>query len=242
MSIELLPTRTGAILYDPERTAAPIADWFEPEYWRTRNKIVARGGGRGSALFIRDETRYWVLRHYLRGGLVAKLLRDSYVWLGADRTRAFSEWRLLHALRAQGLPVPTAVAARYVRSGFFYRADLITEALPAARPLSDAITGAVLRDEVWNKVGATIGKFHRAGVHHADLNAHNILLGEGAKVFVLDFDRGRIRARGAWERSVLSRLRRSLDKIQSQRTNVTFGEREWKALMEGHEKSVTRDA
>ena len=147
----------------------------------------------------------------------------------------------MHTLRAQGLPVPVPVAARYSRAGFFYRADLITEALPAARPLSDAITGAVLQDEVWRKVGTAVAKFHRAGVHHADLNAHNILLGESAKVFILDFDRGRIRARGAWEAAVLSRLKRSLNKIKSQRANVGFGEREWTALMEGYVKAVTSE-
>lgn len=48
------------------------------------------------------------------------------------------------------------------------------------------------------------------GVHHADLNAHNILLADDGAVYVLDFDRGRIRARGAWENNVLARLHRSL--------------------------------
>jgi 3-deoxy-D-manno-octulosonic acid kinase len=66
------------------------------------------------------------------------------------------------------------------------------------------------------------------------LNAHNILLGESAKVFVLDFDRGQRRSRGAWESAVLARLQRSLNKIKSQRANVGFGEREWKALLEGY--------
>jgi 3-deoxy-D-manno-octulosonic acid kinase len=239
MSVEVLAIAHGAILYDTARTDRPSEDWFSPDYWVARHKVAARGGGRGSVLFIRDDTRYWVLRHYLRGGLIAKLLRDSYVWTGLERTRAFREWRLLHAMRAEGLPVPVPVAARVIRSGWFYRADLITEALPAARPLSDAITGAVLQDDVWRKVGAAIAKFHRAGVHHADLNAHNILLGESAKVFLLDFDRGEKRTRGAWEQAVLSRLQRSLNKIKSQRTNVGFGEREWAALLEGYESFET---
>ena len=91
MSIELLPTAAGAVLYDSERTAKPSEEWFAPDYWSTRHKVVARGGGRGSVAFIRDETRYWVLRHYLRGGWMAKLFRDSYLWTGAERTRSFSE-------------------------------------------------------------------------------------------------------------------------------------------------------
>ena len=36
------------------------------------------------------------------------------------------------------------------------------------------------------------------GVDHADLNAHNILLDGRGAVSVIDFDRGRVRERGAW--------------------------------------------
>jgi 3-deoxy-D-manno-octulosonic acid kinase len=121
-----------------------------------------------------------------------------------------------------------------------YRADLLTEALPAARTLSDTITGATLQEEAWKRIGATIANFHRAGVQHADLNAHNILLAEGGNVFVLDFDRGRIRERGAWEQRVLARLRRSLLKIQRQRGNVSFNRRDWAALTEGVKSCETR--
>jgi 3-deoxy-D-manno-octulosonic acid kinase len=119
---------------------------------------------------------------------------------------------------------------------------LITETLPAARTLADTITGAQLVDEYWRKIGAAIAKFHRAGVHHVDLNAHNILLGEGGKVFVLDFDRGRIRARGTWESQVLERLKRSLLKIQRERPGVKFNDRDWAALMEEYQEKVTRDS
>ena len=59
-------------------------------------------GGRGTVAFVRDGERRWVLRHYRRGGLVARLLDDRYLWTGADRTRAFREWRLLRELRAAG--------------------------------------------------------------------------------------------------------------------------------------------
>jgi len=240
MAIELLTTATGAILYDSERIGKPAAskpseELFEGNYWTARNKVTARAGGRGGVLFIRDGAAHWVLRHYRRGGLIGKLVSDRYFWLGAERTRAFAEWRLLHTLHAQGFAVPAPVATRYVRHGFTYRADLITEALPAARTLAETITGAQLFEEHWHRVGASIAALHRAGVHHADLNAHNILLGEGGKVFVLDFDRGQIRARGAWEAQVLARLKRSLLKIQRERAGVKFNERDWVELMRGYE-------
>jgi 3-deoxy-D-manno-octulosonic acid kinase len=50
-------------------------------------------------------------------------------------------------------------------------------------------------------------------------------------VYLLDFDRGRIEARGAWEQDVWARLRRSLAKIKAQRPNVGFGPEQWNWLL-----------
>lgn len=248
MTVELTTTAGGAILYESDRfgklrQGPPSDELFDGEYWSKLGKVVARSGaGRASVFFIRDGACHWALRHYRRGGLIGKLNRDRYLWTGAERTRAFAEWRLLHRLCEMGLPVPAPVAARYVRGGMTYRADLMTEALPAVRTLAESMTGAQLPEETWRKIGAAVARFHRAGVHHADLNAHNILLGEGASIWVLDFDRGRIRERGAWEESVLKRLQRSLVKIRGQRANAHFTERDWQAFMDGYRNFETREA
>jgi len=235
MTIEQVTTSTGAILYDSAQVGKPLAEWFEGGYWSSRGEVVAKAGGRGGVLFVRHGDREWVLRHYRRGGLFGKIFDDRYLWRGREATRAFREWRLLHELHARSLPVPVPIATRFQRSGLWYRADLLTEALPAARTLADCMTGAVLPEDVWRKIGGVIARFHAAGVHHADLNAHNILLGAQAAVWILDFDRGRLRKRGAWENSVLARLHRSLAKIKAQRANVTFGNPEWAALRAGYE-------
>ncbi|NIQ10950.1 3-deoxy-D-manno-octulosonic acid kinase, partial [candidate division KSB1 bacterium] len=55
-----------------------------------------------------------------------------------------------------------------------------------------------LSSDVWLQVGACISRFHRRGVHHADLNAHNILVTGSAAVYLLDFDRGKILPPGEW--------------------------------------------
>ena len=119
-------------------------------------------------------------------------------------------------LRAAALPVPVPVAARYVRDGLFYRADLVTEELPTRLTLARALEQGPLGADAWRAIGACIGRLHARGVHHADLNAHNLLLGPDGAVYVLDFDRGRIRARGAWEQAVLERLQRSLRKVTAE--------------------------
>jgi 3-deoxy-D-manno-octulosonic acid kinase len=158
---------------------------------------------------------------------------DHYFWIGADRTRAFREWRLLRELHVAGLPVPAPVAARYQCHGIFYRADLITEELPTRLTLAKALQQGPLDAAAWRAVGATVGRLHGRGVHHADLNAHNLLLAPDGGVYVVDFDRGCIRARGPWEQAVLERLQRSLRKVTAGLPPGRFDDPAWRALLAG---------
>ena len=226
----------GGILYDASRLRKPEETLFQVEHWRAQGTLQEIAGGRASIAIVGTGEQRWVLRHYRRGGFIARFSRDRYVWLGETRTRSFAEWRLLAQLRRLGLPVPAPVAARYVRGALTYSADLITEHLPDCRTLADAITSAQLPREHWQAIGRTIAAFHRNGVQHADLNAHNIMLDGAATpaVYLLDFDRGRIRARDAWEQDVLARLRRSLEKIKGQRSAVGFADAQWKWLLDGY--------
>lgn len=229
------PIARGAMLYDASRCSQPAPWIFDHAAWRARRALEATVGGRGTIAFIADDGRRWVLRHYRRGGLVASLLDDSYLYTGAERTRAFREWRLLFQLREWQLPVPAPVAARYVRGGLTYRADLITEELPTRRTLAHALASAPLSRDAWQRVGACVGRLHARGVHHADLNAHNLLVADDGVVFVLDFDRGRVRERGPWEQAVLARLRRSLLKVTGGLPANRFDEAAWSALLAGCE-------
>jgi 3-deoxy-D-manno-octulosonic acid kinase len=227
----------GAMLYDASCLHHPDDAVFDANHWLAQGALESTRGGRGTVAFVRTaEGQRWVLRHYRRGGLVAKLVADRYLWTGADRTRSFREWRLLRQLRAWALPVPRPVAARYVRAGAFYRADLLTTELPVRLTLAQALQAAALPAAAWRAVGKCIGTLHARGVQHADLNAHNLLLGEGNAVYVLDFDRGRIRERGGWERTVLERLQRSLRKVTAGRPHGRFGAEQWHALITGLEQ------
>jgi len=71
-------------------------------------------------------------------------------------------------------------------------------------------------------------------VDHADLNAHNILMGDGG-VSIIDFDRGRLRAPGKWAAANLARLQRSLMKIGAALPPGRFSAADWDALMAGYE-------
>ncbi len=227
-------TARGAMLYDGSRIEQPGGgEIFERSAWRARGALEEQPGGRGTVAFVREGPRRWVLRHYRRGGLVARFLDDAYLWTGAVRTRSFAEWRLLRQLGEWQMPVPRAVAARYTRSGLVYRADLITEELPTRLTLAQSLAAAPLGAARWRAVGRCIGRLHARGVRHADLNAHNLLLGEGNAVYVVDFDRGRVVRRGRWERRVVARLRRSLAKVSRGLPADRFGEADWRELLQG---------
>jgi 3-deoxy-D-manno-octulosonic acid kinase len=212
MNTARLDLPRGAILHD---TALPL----DPQLLFDRDTLLARGalqdqrGGRGSISFIRLGDDRLVLRRYLRGGLAAKLSQDRYLWSGEPRTRPFSELRLLGRLAELGLPVPAPVAARYRRGLLTYTGELVTRLLPDTESLAARWTaGRDSRDD-WERAGRCIRRFHEAGVQHADLNANNIMLGRDGGVWLLDFDRGRLREPGPWRERVLARLARSLEKI-----------------------------
>jgi len=206
-------TAAGAMLADPAAEFNMEERLFEPAFWAARGELTQVTRGRGSAWFIGSSSRPWALRHYRRGGVIARVVQDRYLWTGEARVRAFAEWRLLAALTQRGLPVPQPVAARYQRSGAYYRCDLITQRILNAAPLSEVLAERSLTETSWRAVGTTVAKLHRAGVYHADLNAHNILLDAKGAVSVIDFDRGRLRPPGPWTSQNLRRLQRSLQKI-----------------------------
>jgi 3-deoxy-D-manno-octulosonic acid kinase len=212
MDTARIPLPRGAILHDAA-LAFDARILFDRDALRERGEVEEAQGGRGSISFIRLADARLVLRRYLRGGLVAKLSRDRYLWLGEERTRAFREFQLLARLREKSLPVPRPVAARYRRSLLAYRGELVTELLPGTESLGVRWLAGRDRREDWEEAGRCIRRFHDAGVQHADLNANNVMLDGRGGVWLLDFDRGKLREPGPWRERVLARLARSLEKI-----------------------------
>ena len=100
------------IVYDQGSIEYQPWSWFDVDYWRAKDALVGETVGRGVTYFVQDAARQLVLRHYRRGGLVAKMVHDHYLWTGLKSTRAWREWHLLESLHRAGLPVPKPVAAR----------------------------------------------------------------------------------------------------------------------------------
>jgi len=225
------------ILYDADCPVQADGVFFEPDHWRAHNALTGTATGRGTTFFVRDGDNEWVVRHYRRGGLIGKLISDRYLWAGLEATRAWREWRLLAGLYGEGFPVPQPIAARVVRMGLFYRADIVTRRLDAT-PLSEQLQHGRLSSHAWHAIGTTLRRFHDAGVWHADLNAHNILVA-GEEVFLIDFDRGhRGQLSASKARGNLFRLRRSLDKLNRLHRVFCFDEEDWKSLTRGYEGEV----
>jgi 3-deoxy-D-manno-octulosonic acid kinase len=236
---QIQSTPEGAILFDAGAAAQAVfdVDFFDAARWQGRSDDHAVRGGRGGAMFIEAPFGRSVLRHYRRGGMVARVMGDRYLWTGAERTRGFAEFRLLAILRKRDLPVPEPVAARYQRNGAHYRADLITRRIEDVSTLAELLAQERADAQVATRVGAAVAKFHANGAYHADLNAHNVLVDPNT-VWLIDFDRGELRTPSReWQQANLARLQRSLRKLGAGRDGEAAFEREfWNPLISAYER------
>lgn len=227
-------------MFDRTLTIPPEAAWFDRAHWSALGKLDAGSGGRGEVAFVDTPIGACVLRHYHRGGLVARVVSDRYLWTGAARTRAFREFRLLAELANLGMPVAPPVAARYVRQGLRYRADLLTRRIENADTLAVRLARNSLDSVLAQRIGVAIAQLHRAKVWHADLNAHNILIDDKCVVWLIDFDRGRVRKPTlAWQQGNLARLHRSLVKLGAKRRE-DFGAAFWHPLLASYHDAMSR--
>jgi 3-deoxy-D-manno-octulosonic acid kinase len=208
----------------------PIEDWFDKEFWLGGGAEVHSSTGRVNVLIGQPEGVRWVLRHYHRGGLVARFIDDHYWWCGLERTRAYRELGLLGAMQQWGLPSPPPVAACVRRAGLFYQADIITGYLANTRTLSAYIRDEGVADDTWRRIGRMVKQFHDHGVQHPDLTAHNILINDEGRVFLVDFDSAVLREAGNWRKRGIARLERSLRKVALE-TGTQFDPDGWKTLV-----------
>ncbi len=241
MARRIVTIDRSVIVYDDALVSQMRAELFDPASWPDAPAAPGYSGGRGQTLFIEHDEQSWVLRHYHRGGYVGRVLSDRFIRVPRDRTRPFREWQLLEHLQRTGLPAPRPVAARYVRHGLRYTADLITELIPDVVPFSTRLASGDVSDDVWRQIGTCVARFHCAHIFHADLTAHNLQVDSRDRVYLLDFDRGRVMSRpGIWRERNMDRLHRSLRKIT--REGVPgFSEHEWKLIEQAY-RSVRRDA
>ena len=223
------------ILYDADCIENPELLGFDAEFWASQDAIMGFAEGRGTTFFIQYADKDYVLRHYRRGGMIARVSLDQYFWTGLRRTRAWREWHLLVQMHEMGLPVPQPVAVQVVRDGMLYSADIMTRRISHAATLAEELQRHAQPEDTWQELGKVVRQFHRRGVWHADLNANNILLNNNKQIFLIDFDRGQLRRPARhWQQANLQRLERSLLKLQSSADSFYFNATDWQALLEGY--------
>lgn len=202
------------------------------------------GAGRGNTFFFTLQDQPLVLRHYRRGGLAQKLSKRHYLYTGLERTRAMREFDILMRLCRLQLPVSRPYACRVIRRGPFYQASLVTHRL-AGLTLAESLSGTPDLEPAaatWLQTGELIARMHAAGVFHADLNAHNIMLDGKVSVSLIDFDRARVRPlptgdpASGWCLANIRRLQRSLLKVSTGRSELAAGfallEQQWRETLD----------
>lgn len=213
-------------------------DWFSPDYWQAMDAIIAEKKGRSSTWFFDYSNGIGVLRHYWRGGLVGRLLSDQYLYTGLKNTRTYKEYLLLIELEARGLNVPKPLAAKVDHGGLVYRGDLITQAIPDAASLLDLLKNRALSDDEVIAIGKTIANFHQQGVFHADLNINNIMLDNSGRVYIIDFDRGRlVKPMHPCLKRNMQRLQRSFIKEEGRNSRFFWDSAQWQLLIDAYQNN-----
>jgi len=196
--------------------------------WAEEHERAIRFSGRGTVTAFEapapgpDHRTQWVLRPYLRGGAVARLLRDRYLREG--NTRPHRELTASAAARARGIPTPAVVAgAVYPAGPFHYRADLVTELVPDGLDLAEALRRGGDPGPLLQAADVLLARAASAGIFHPDLNAKNVVIRSepaGPVAYLIDLDRCRVRPRAAAadEKAMRTRLERSLAKLATSDT------------------------
>ncbi|MCB1754936.1 MAG: 3-deoxy-D-manno-octulosonic acid kinase [Gammaproteobacteria bacterium] len=228
-------------LLHPPSEAGVSAGLFDPKWLESSGLLLARqNAGRASVAFFREGNYEFVLRDYRRGGAVAKISKGDYLWTGLRQTRAWRELALLQSMTEKRLPVPRPRAALVRKSGLSYQAALITYRLAETETFADMLKKNPVPETVWQAIGGVIRVFHDHNICHADLNASNILINSDRRIFLIDFDKGRIMPAGrdGWKFDNLARLQRSLKKFHGRYPVFHYSAAAWSLLAKGYANRV----
>jgi 3-deoxy-D-manno-octulosonic acid kinase len=142
--------------------------------------------GRGIAYAIRLNSDPWLVRHYRRGGMIARVLNDRYAPTG---NRAVEELKASVVARARGIPTPEVVAAICYSGPLYSRFDIAVQFIDHSRDLAQLLfEDRVVSTRDIGKAATLIRTMIKGGLLHADLNLKNILIAPD-RAYVLDLDR-----------------------------------------------------
>jgi 3-deoxy-D-manno-octulosonic acid kinase len=223
------------IWYDDTLLSVPPEQCCEPGFWQAQQQVIGQAEGRGITWFVQLDSLQGALRHYRRGGLFGRLVKDRYLFAGWEKSRSYQEFQLLLHLAHSGVNVPRPIAARTRRHLLSYSADLLSEKIPQAQDLVAVLQKQALVADTYQCIGREIRKMHDCQVNHTDLNIHNLLLDARGKVWIIDFDKCKQSSGEAWKQANLDRLLRSFRKEKGKR-DINWQESEFQALLAGYQE------
>ncbi len=223
------------VWFDPQCFNTADLRLFDLAWWQQQGLASSHGAGRGRVHWVADQQRAYLLRHYYRGGLMAKVSSDLFLARPAHLTRAMREFALLAQLRAKGLPVPRACAARVSGGWIWYRADILVQRIPDATDVAEILLKQrSITPGEWITLGRSVRQLHQEQVYHADLNCHNLMLDIRGKAWIVDFDNCKFRAGDRWKQDNLDRLLRSFRKDSRLDPAFRWTEGQWHHFLAGY--------
>lgn len=241
MTLSVISNQTSHLIIDQHfaqsLNLSPDASWFDPDFWRAKHAIKATASGRGITYFVEQNAHTLVLRHYRRGGLISRLSEDKFVYTGIKHTRPWQELSLLNHMNALSLPVPVGIAGLVQQKGMTYSADILTLCIANSQDIHSRLCQGAIHHSNWEKMGRAIRRLHDGQIYHHDLNIHNILQDSAGKIWIIDFDKCRVRAGESWKQDNIKRLLRSLEKERQQEATYHYHDENWASLLKGYHQA-----
>jgi 3-deoxy-D-manno-octulosonic acid kinase len=131
------------------------------------------------------------VKQYAHGGLLRNVTGGSFLCVGPSRS--LQEFSMLERVRELGLNAPKPLL--FVNKGsFFYRTWLFMEEIPNSRNLAEVSRSDKSEDvdvlhDAMTKLGEQVLALVAHRIFHVDLHPGNVLVDEGGKVFIVDFDK-----------------------------------------------------
>ena len=153
-----------------------------------------------------------VVKHYRRGGMIAHLNKERYLRTG--KTRCQVEYEQMVRAGQAGVNIPEPIAFAF-KGLVLYRGWLVTKEIAHQQTLARLSLREPERlPEVMDRFSKQLAKLVAHGLWHVDLHPGNVLIDEGGRVFLVDFDKART-FRGAGHRLLAKyrkRWRRAVEK------------------------------
>mgnify|MGYP001039848009 CR=1 FL=1 len=228
------------LILDNNAAFTLAANYFSADFWRANESVINIAHGRGITYFVQLKDDIWVLREYLRGGLIAKLIKQHFFFTSLSATRAFQEIALLLKLRQDGVNVPKPIGGYIQKQSLWYTNKILLSAIQGAQEIHVLCRTGQLTKTICQDMGKEIAKMHNAGVYHHDLNIQNILKDEQDQIWLIDFDKcfSTKQLTQAQCQMNIARLHRSIEKKRKLHTDYVFTDKHWQALLDTYEDTL----